>query len=70
MYKVQASAAVPSMLISEPVGFFVLIKSRPKVQAPYALHSLEYGVSKSQEVSVRGAPSAGRAESCLIDPSR
>jgi len=70
MYKVQALAAVPSMLISKPVGFFVLIKSRPKVQAPYALHSLGYGVSESQEVLVREALSAGRAESYLIDPSR
>jgi len=70
MYEVQASAAVPSMLISKPARFFVLIKSRPKVQTLHTLYSLEDGVSKSQRISVRGAPSAGRVEGCSIDPSR
>ena len=70
MYKVQALAAVPSMLIPKPAGFFVLIKSRPKVQALCALYFLGDRVYEFQEVSVRGALSAGRAEGCSIDPSR
>ena len=52
MCEVQASAAVPSMLIPNPAGFFVLIKSRPKVQASRTLHSLGEGVSEFQEVLV------------------
>ena len=48
MYKVQTSAIVLSMLIPSPAGFFVLIKSRPKVQASCALHSFGGSVSESQ----------------------
>ena len=58
------------MLIPKPAGFFVLIKSRPKVQALCTLYSLGDGVSESQGVSVRGAPSASGVEDCSIDPSR
>ena len=70
MYEVQTFAAVLSMLIPKPARFFVLIKSRPKVQASCALHSLGDEVSESQGVSVRGAPSAGGVEGRSIDPSR
>ena len=69
MYKVQASAAVPSMSIPSPAGFFVLIRSRPKVQASRALHSFGDGVSESQGVSVRSML-FGEVEGYLIDPSR
>jgi len=48
MYEVQTLAIVLSMLIPSPAGFFVLIKSRPKVQASYALYSFGDSVSESQ----------------------
>ena len=70
MYEVQASAAVLSMLIPNPAGFFVLIKSRPKVQALHALHSLGEGVSESQGVLAGEALSTGRLGGCLMDPLR
>jgi len=47
IYEVQALAVVLSILISNPARFFVLIKSKPKVQALRVLHSLGEGVSKS-----------------------
>jgi len=58
------------MLIPKPAGFFVLIKSRPKVQILYTLYFLGDRVSESQGILVRGVPSAGRAEDYSIDPSR
>ena len=70
IYEVQASAAVPSMLIPNPAGFFVLIKSRPKVQALRTLYSLGEEVSESQGVLTGEALLADRLGDCLIDPSR
>ena len=70
MYEVQTFAAVLSMLIPKPARFFVLIKSRPKVQILYTLYFLRDGVSESQGISVRGVPLAGRAEDYSIDPSK
>jgi len=58
------------MLIPKLARFFVLIKSRPKVQILYTLYFLRDGVSESQGISVRGVPLAGRAEDYSIDPSK
>ena len=57
------------MSIPTLAGFFVLIRSRPKVQASHALHSFGDGISESQGVSVRSML-FGKVEGCLIDPSR
>ena len=51
MYKVHASAAVPSILIPKPAGFLVLNMSKPKVQTSHSLHSFNVGNSESHAVS-------------------
>ena len=60
IYEVQASAAVLSMLIPNPARFFVLIKSRPKVQALRTLYFLGKEVSEFQGVPAEEALSADR----------
>ena len=70
MYDVQASVAVPSMLIPNPAGFFVLNIRRPRVQALHTLHSFRDGLSESQEVSVRGDVVVVGVDGCLMEPSR
>jgi len=61
MYDVQASAAVPSMFIPSPTGFFVLKMSKPSAQASRTIHSLidgfveSYGVSGGSAVVGSGA---------------
>ena len=51
MYDVQASAAVPSIFIPSPTGFFVLKMSKPIAQALRIAHSLADGFAESHGVS-------------------
>ena len=51
MYDVQASAAVPSIFIPSPTGFFVLKMSKPIAQASRIAHSLVDGFAESHGVS-------------------
>ena len=73
MYEVHASAAVPSIFIPRPTGFFVLKIRRPIVQASCIIHSCADGLIESHGISVGVVVVAvvvGVVEGCGIVPSR
>ena len=70
MYEVHALAAVPSMLIPKPAGFFVLKMSRPKVQALCNLHSFNVGDSEFHAVLGIGVFGSGGLVGHNMVPSK